>query len=247
MRNRQQQIRRVLCRAESDTQSPQEEVYQGQFGEWSIDSADRQEVALYRGGLTVAAVALFLATVIGLLLPINQGLTGRVEDVLALGGAAGLGVSLWFIHIYVAPLKKFIQGLWAVGLGSALILAAKQDTPLVQQVVSNPVTVWGVGPFFAAVTGVAFKEGMCYGKPEAGALFFVTPLLLLGHLTGWIPPNGQRALLVTFMALFSVFAARKYTQPVKDDLGDKSVFEFLKLPEAEQQRRLAELRTYQGD
>ena len=26
---------------------------------------------------------------------------------------------------------------------------------------------------------------MCYGKPEAGALFFVTPLLLLGHLTGW--------------------------------------------------------------
>lgn len=82
-----------------------------------------------------------------------------------------------------------------------------------QQVVSNPVTVWGIGPFFAAVTGVvhldhgparlslhqpthicntcrsaqagvAFKEGMCYGKPEAGALFFVTPLLLLGHLTG---------------------------------------------------------------
>lgn len=92
------------------------------------------------------------------------------------------------------------------------------------------------------------------------------------------------------MALFSIFAARKYTQPVKDDLGDKSVcgqssvtlcsnsvgmtrcwwwygerpetlcswqvtrvaramqvFEFLKLPEAEQQRRLAELRTYQGD
>jgi Uncharacterized integral membrane protein (DUF2301) len=39
----------------------------------------------------------------------------------------------------------------------------------------------------------------------------------------WVPPNGQRALLVTFMALFSIFAARKYTQPVKDDLGDKSV------------------------
>lgn len=28
-------------------------------------------------------------------------------------------------------------------------------------------------------TGVAFKEGMCYGKAEAAALFFVTPTLLL--------------------------------------------------------------------
>ncbi len=101
---------------------------------------------------------------------------------------------------------------------------------MVHQVVSNPATVWGIGPLFAAITGrhlltllrlperihicfrsrlawslglvtwpgrlawtfchiiltpsflrtgVAFKEGMCYGKAEAAALFFVTPTLLL--------------------------------------------------------------------
>jgi len=33
----------------------------------------------------------------------------RVEDLLAFAGAAGLGVSLWQIHIYVSPLKKFVQ------------------------------------------------------------------------------------------------------------------------------------------
>jgi uncharacterized integral membrane protein len=37
---------------------------------------------------------------------------------------------------------------------------------------------------FAALTGVAFKEGMCYGKAECAALFFVVPATLLGHLTG---------------------------------------------------------------
>ena len=47
---------------------------------------------------------------------------------------------------------------------------------------------------------------------------------LAGHLTGWVPPAGERALLATFTALALVFAARKYTQAVKDDIGDKSVF-----------------------
>jgi len=66
-----------------------------------------------------------------------------------------------------------------------------QHEPVVQHVASHPAAVWLVGPFFAAVTGVAFKEGLCYGKAEAAGLFFVTPLLLLGHLTGWIPEDGQ--------------------------------------------------------
>ena len=36
--------------------------------------------------------------------------------------------------------------------------------------------------------GVAFKEGLCYGKAEAAGLFFVTPALLLSHLTGQSEP-----------------------------------------------------------
>jgi uncharacterized integral membrane protein len=199
-------------------------------------------VALYRGGLTVAAVALLLCTAIGLISPPDAAFSWKIGDLLAFAGAAGLGVSLWFIHIYVTPLKRFVQVLWAVGVASALILAIKEDTSVVRQVITNPVTVWGVGPFFAAVTGVAFKEGLCYGKFEAAALFFVTPILLLGHLTGWVPPDGQKALLVVFTALFSIFAARKYTQKLEDDLGDKSVFEFQKLSEAEQEERIAAIR-----
>jgi len=35
----------------------------------------------------------------------------------------------------------------------------------------------------------------------------------------------QAALLAGVCAAGAVFAARKYSQPVKDDIGDKSVFE----------------------
>jgi uncharacterized integral membrane protein len=75
-------------------------------------------------------------------------------------------------------------------------------------------------------TGVAVKEGLCYGKGEAAALGLLLPLLLLGHLSHLAPaesPAGH-VLLVASAVTVAVFAGRKYTQPVKDDIGDKSVF-----------------------
>ncbi len=87
---------------------------------------------------------------------------------------------------------------------------------------------------FAALTGVAFKEGMCYGKPECAALFFLIPVTLLGHLSGVIGEGGEKGLLVTWCALIAIFASRKYTQAVKDDIGDKSVFIWNAMTEVEQ-------------
>ncbi|XWS68735.1 hypothetical protein CRYUN_Cryun04dG0117200 [Craigia yunnanensis] len=50
-------------------------------------------------------------------------------------------------------------------------------------IVDNPTSVWFVGPLFASLTGLVFKEGLCYGKLEVGILTFVIPTVL-GHLTG---------------------------------------------------------------
>ena len=100
-----------------------------------------------------------------------------------------------------------------------------QAQSLPEYVTAHREAVWAVGPLFAAVTGVAFKEGICYGKPECAALFFTVPALLLGHLSGVAPSAAEQALLAAFVALAGVFAARKYTQPIKDDIGDKSIFE----------------------
>jgi len=40
-----------------------------------------------------------------------------------------------------------------------------QAQPLPEYVATHPGAVWLVGPLFAAVTGVAFKEGMCAPPP----------------------------------------------------------------------------------
>ena len=49
-----------------------------------------------------------------------------------------------------------------------------QGTALPAYVGDHHSSLWLIGPFFAAITGLAFKEGICYGKLECAALFFVS-------------------------------------------------------------------------
>lgn len=75
------------------------------------------------------------------------------------------------------------------------------------------------------------KPWTFHAAPWLGALLgFQTLRPAPGHLTGLVPPEAERALLVAFNALVLVFAARKYTQAVKDDIGDKSVFQCARAP-----------------
>jgi len=212
-----------------------------------VDSADVREVVLYRAGLVITATT-FIAAASTALLPdgnVVKSVIQSVYDPLYVVGAGGLGVSLLLIHIYVTPLKRALQVFWAVGvlgsLGVAVNFAAPEQQGLVNFVISHPAAIWAVGPLFASLTGLVFKEGLCYGKPEAAALFFVIPSLLLGRLSGQMDETVQLGLLAAWMALFALFASRKFTQSIKDDIGDKSVFMFIALPEDAQQALLRRL------
>lgn len=222
-----------------------DELFQGMYGPWKVEPEDELEVLVYRAGLSVGAVSFALGAVISFV-PESWGIYDSFSGLLnplCIAGAAGLGVSYFLIHIYVTPLKRLLQALWAVGVAGGLFLMINHSEPLPTYVAQNPAAVWAVGPFFAAVTGLAFKEGLCYGSLEAGLLFVLTPALLLGHLSGALPENVLHGMLGALAIVFGVFAVRKYSQAVKDDIGDKSVFEFQKLAPDEQ---LAVLRRLKG-
>jgi uncharacterized integral membrane protein len=54
------------------------------------------------------------------------------------------------------------------------------------------------------------------------------PLLILGHIFGFLSGENEQFLLAIWAALFIIFAVRKFFQPMPQDIGDKSVFEYLK-------------------
>ncbi|KAK7270019.1 hypothetical protein RIF29_22868 [Crotalaria pallida] len=226
---------RIGCKAVGDNRQSSLDssvVYEGVYGPWTINSDDVREVILYRSGLLTAAASFVIAASAAFLpddLPLSATLKQNIDFFYVLG-SGGLGLSLLLIHIYVTEIKRTLQALWGLGvIGSVatyITLAQPANTNLVQYVVDNPSAVWFVGPLFAALTGLVFKEGLCYGKLEAGLLTFVIPIVLLGHLSGLMDDGAKLTLLASWMALFVIFAGRKFTQPIKDDIGDKSVFIF---------------------
>ncbi|WP_013324173.1 DUF2301 domain-containing membrane protein [Gloeothece verrucosa] len=208
------------------------EVYQGQFGEFTITDSDRTGVIIYRLGLTLAALSFTLGS--GLIL--SRGEQAWVLSLLTPLFALfslGLAISLVTIHIYLAPLHRLLQLFWAVGTLSAIILAFKSQQPLALYVYEHPLTLLGIGFSFAALTGIYFKEAFCFNRLETKFLTPLVPLLLLGHILGILPPVIEQMLLTIWCFLFIIFIMRKAIQPIPPDIGDKSVFTYLK------QQRLA--------
>ena len=210
-------------------------TFDGAYGRWEVERSDVAEVALYRAGIATSALGSALAA-----WGLSFDTTPQWEDGAAVVAIAGFGVSLRFIHIYIKEVKAALTFLWALGFAGFIALALRDDCASVPQFVAeHRWGVWLVGPFFASLTGVSFKEGMCYSSTQAFVLMGLTPALLLGHLTGALDGGPlEAAAVASWVAAFAWFSAGKFVQPVAEDIGDKSVFEFLALSEEQQEARL---------
>lgn len=206
-------------------------TYQGQFGTFTIEAADRREVVQYRAGLAIAALSFALGT-IGILW--KGDLDWVVQSISGLYTVfwLALGYSLLKIHIYLRPLHRALQAFWLIGGVASLVIAHFSPQPFALTVFDHPATLWGVGFTFAALTGIYFKEGFCFNRLETKVLTPLVPFLLLGHLFQFLPVQWEVLLLAVWAANFLIFALRKFVQPIPDDIGDKSVFGYL-----EQQRQ----------
>jgi len=207
-------------------QQSQPAIYQGQFGEFTINQSDRTGVIIYRAGLMGAALSFAIGSALVLLN--NDPTVVKSLTPLYACFSLALGVSLFTIHIYMASLHRLLQVFWAIGSLAAFVLALSNSGPLAVTVYTQPVTLLGVGFTFVALTGIYFKEAFCFNRLETKLLTPIVPLLLLGHLVGVLPTEWERVLLGLWAVLFVVFALRKTVQEIPADIGDKSVFAYLK-------------------
>jgi len=197
-------------------------VFEGVYGPFSITGQDRREVLGYRLALLTTAIAqaALLAqwhwvgpdTLWPWLLPM----------------AAGLGLALRWIHIYLRPLHRALQLFWLAGcVGFAALAWASGPGAMATSLAANGRWIWAIGPFFAALAGIGFKEFFCFRRPEAIGVTLLLPLALLGQLSGLLDASACGSLLAIEAALLVVLTLRKFPMEAAADVGDKSVFAYL--------------------
>ena len=196
--------------------------FDGMYGPFTITSTDRQEVQRYRISLLISGTSLS----VGLLQWWLVGSDWAWLWVLPL--CISLGLALKWIHIYLRPLHQALQLFWLLGcLGWLTLLLQGSPVEALDTLASQPLWILAVGPLFAALTGIGFKEFFCFRRPEAVGLTLLLPLALLGRLLGLVA-NGPCWMLVLCAALLLVLlAVRKFGMEAAADVGDKSVFAYL--------------------
>jgi uncharacterized integral membrane protein len=203
------------------------EVYQGQFGEFTITKSDRLSVIVYRSALAISALCFSVGVLLVLIQPNNPQILNWLTW-LYWGFSLGLGVALWTIHIYLELLHRVLQLFWAIGAIASVGIAFYFPDPLAIAIYEHPIALIGVGFSFAALTGIFFKESFCFNRFETKFLVPLLPVLILGHLVNLLSIAIEQSLLGTWAVLFMIFAIRKLSQEIPSDIGDKSVFAYLK-------------------
>jgi uncharacterized integral membrane protein len=197
-------------------------VFEGVYGPFSITARDRREVLGYRLALLTVAIAQA-----GLLAQWHWLGSAALWPWL-LPMAVGLGLALRWIHIYLRPLHLALQLFWLVGcLGFLALGLAVGPGAMAANLAANGRWIWAVGPFFAALAGIGFKEFFCFQRAEAIGVTLLLPTALIGHLSGLLQASACGALLAIEAALLLLLTLRKFPMPAAADVGDKSVFAYL--------------------
>ncbi len=201
---------------------------QGIYGDFIVTSNDKKEVLFYR--LSILFCGLFFS--IGIAQWFANG--SNHIWIWLLGVTISMGLSLKWIHIYLRPLHQTLIIFWVLGcMGFAILAYHYGLANIICNLRENPKSIVLIGPLFAALTGIGFKEFFCFRRIEAIGITIFIPIALIGYLTELANEKFTFAMLALSSLLLLLMGIRKFNLPAEADIGDKSVFDFL-----ESQRKL---------
>lgn len=190
-----------------------------------LTKEDKISVVLYRAGIAMSSVIIsIIALLMVLNVPSHQNKSiGILFNTGLIALYISVGLSVFFIHLYVSRFHKNLKRLYYASVIALIILFIAGSGDISEAVLNRPYGPLLLLPLSFCLGFITAKEAFCFRLKEGYALALIMPvylLLLSGGMTATSASYGL--LLIALMLLF--FTARKIFMPMHYDIGDKSAY-----------------------
>ncbi len=187
---------------------------------------DKITVALYRVGIVISAIliaglAFLLATASS---TTETMLMDRSADILIYGLYASVGMSVFFIHLYIGKIKGFLKNLYYLSLVCLVVLLYLGKGSLAGVLVHGSYTPLLLLPLSGCLGLVTAKEAFCFKLFEGYLLAMIMPIYLLLVSNNSLTGRGASYGLILIAVMLVIFTLRKVFMPIANDIGDKSAY-----------------------
>jgi uncharacterized integral membrane protein len=181
-------------------------------------------VVLYRVGIVISAVIMGgLAFLLKTASAISNA-TLISPDILIYGLYASVGMSVFFIHLYVGKIKVFLKNLYYLSLGCLVLLLFIGKGSLTGALAHGPYSLLLLLPLSGCLGFVTAKEAFCFQLFEGYLLAMLLPIYLLLVSSSVLSYAGAAYGLVLIAIMLVIFTLRKVFMPIAYDIGDKSAY-----------------------
>ncbi len=192
-----------------------------------LTQRDKITVALYRAGIVLSTLVICIFAY--MLYYMNQFESHPfiviAFNVLLLTLYGSVGLSVFFIHLYVSRFHRTLKRLYYLsllclgllyylGYGDALaVIAHKPYGPLLMI------------PLSLCIGFITAKEAFCFRLMEGYIIALLMPFFLMVSATGMMPVRSAAYGLIIVALLLVFFNIRKVFMPIHYDIGDKSAYQ----------------------
>ena len=198
-----------------------------------LTKEDRTTVVLYRAGIFLSTVTICISAVLAVTGLTSPGVlsrpvisSGLAIDILLLVLYLSVGLSVFFIHLYVGKFHRVLKKIYYLAVAClAVLFFIGKGNPAVPLFAVPGYGVFLLIPISLCLGFVTAKEAFCFQLVEGYVLAFLMPAYLFLYAVGALSYQTAVYGLALIAALFLLFMFRKIFMPLDFDIGDKSAYQ----------------------
>jgi uncharacterized integral membrane protein len=198
-----------------------------------LTQEDKITVVLYRAGIVLSTLVICISAFLVYAVSYGTALSdyplitsGLGLNILLLSLYLSVGLSVFFIHLYVGKFHRILKKIYYVAVAClAALFMLGSGNPVIPLLRVSPYAALLLIPVALCLGFIAAKEAFCFRLVEGYVLAFIMPAYTFFYAIGLSTRRGNVIAIAVVALLLLIFTARKVFQPIYYDIGDKSAYQ----------------------